>query len=250
VLNNDAAGVRAAEACSGVREGARAHGEPSTAAVSLGGHREALLAPRLCLYAPLCRNCEAVFIPKRKPEHAAVRSKATALVAPTSRATCAASPNRSSALDVAKITSSTSSGSTPAISSALEAALLPSSDIVSPGASRCRLRMPVRCAIHSSVVSTSSSRSTLVTRVGGAQEPTPTSRDLSLDLAALPLATTGLRQRDTQGHGPAFTWAARMHVGARSSGAHLLRNRCVCARASSTRSGTSTPPRRPAMKPR
>ena len=94
--------------------------------------------------APLCRNCEAVLIPKRKPEQAAVRSKATALVAPTSIATFAASPNRSSALEVAKMTRSTSSAATPAIARAPSAALPPSSDMVSPGASKCRLLMPVR----------------------------------------------------------------------------------------------------------
>jgi hypothetical protein len=37
----------------------------------------------------------------------------------------------------------------------------------------------------------------LVTRVGGAQEPTPTSFDLSLDISAF--ATTGLQQHSTVG---------------------------------------------------
>eukprot|EP00966_Prymnesium_polylepis_P204123 4728275-Prymnesium_polylepis.1 len=81
------------------------------------------------LYAPLCRNCDAVFTPKRKPEHAAVRSNATAFVAPISRATYGASPKRSSGLEVAWMIRSTSSAATPAISSALRAADADSSHI-------------------------------------------------------------------------------------------------------------------------
>ena len=88
--------------------------------------RESASAPMTIavLYAPLCRNCDAVLIPNKKPEHAAVRSKATAFVAPTLRATNAASPKRSSGDDVAMITRPTSNGSTPACSRASLAALL------------------------------------------------------------------------------------------------------------------------------
>ena len=175
----------------------------------------------------MCKNCEAVLTPKRKPEHAAVRSKATALWAPTSRATCGASPNRSSGLDVEKMTRSMSSAETPAISIARSAALAPRSESVSPGASRCRLLMPVRCAIHSSEVSTTASRSAFVTTVSGAHEPIPMSRDLSF---ALPSdATTGLRTRQARWCGRRtrlllnFSWAAALHAPA----AHPLRLRAL-----------------------
>ena len=112
-----------------------------------------------------------MFTAKRKPEHAAVMSYATARVAPTLFATYAASPNMSSGLDVATTTRSISSAPTPACSSARAAAVAAISLRPSPGASRWRLRMPVRCVIHSSDVSTSSSSMSFVTRVGGAHEP-------------------------------------------------------------------------------
>ena len=47
------------------------------------------------------------------------------------------------------------------------AASLPRSDVATPGSTMCRSRMPVRCRIHSSVVSTSFSRSALVSTRGG-----------------------------------------------------------------------------------
>mmetsp|Transcript_18855 Transcript_18855/g.55749 ORF Transcript_18855/g.55749 Transcript_18855/m.55749 type:complete len:317 (+) Transcript_18855:366-1316(+) len=131
------------------------------------------------LYAPVCRNCDAVVTPKRKPEHAAVRSKATAPVAPTSRATCAASPNRSSGLEVASTTSSTEAASTPLLSSAFCAARAASVERPSPGASRWRCRMPVRWEIQSSEVSTTDESCSLVTTVSGAAEPMPTRRERS-----------------------------------------------------------------------
>ena len=40
------------------------------------------------LAAPVCKNCPAVTVAKRKPEHAAVRSIAKAFLAPTALACC------------------------------------------------------------------------------------------------------------------------------------------------------------------
>ena len=83
-------------------------------------------------------NCEPVMRPSTKPEHAAVRSKATALVAPISEATAHAEPNKSSGEEVDSRTMSTSAAETPAISRArlAEAAACWVSD--SPGARTCR----------------------------------------------------------------------------------------------------------------
>eukprot|EP00962_Isochrysis_galbana_P056381 scaffold28323_cov112-Isochrysis_galbana.AAC.2 len=92
------------------------------------------------------------------------------------RATHAASPKRSSGLDVARITSSTSDASTPAFSSALIAAFEARSERPSPGLRRWRARIPVRLLIHSSDVSTICSSSSLLTRLSGAHEPIPISR--------------------------------------------------------------------------
>ena len=50
---------------------------------------------------------------------------------------------------------------------ATRAAAAPRSDVATPGSTIWRSRMPVRCRIHSSVVSTSFSRSALVSTRGG-----------------------------------------------------------------------------------
>ena len=60
-----------------------------------------------------------------------------------------------------------SAGVSPAFAIALIAASLPRSDVATPGSTMCRSRMPVRCRIHSSVVSTIFSRSALVSSRGG-----------------------------------------------------------------------------------
>lgn len=67
-------------------------------------------------YAP------AVMSPRTKPLHAAVRSMATALLAPKPACTVVALPNTSSGVDVHSKIMSTSSGATRAISSARRAA--------------------------------------------------------------------------------------------------------------------------------
>ena len=60
-----------------------------------------------------------------------------------------------------------SSGVSPAFAIAVIAASFPRSDVATPGSTMWRSRMPVRCRIHSSVVSTIFSRSALVSSRGG-----------------------------------------------------------------------------------
>mmetsp|Transcript_8822 Transcript_8822/g.12541 ORF Transcript_8822/g.12541 Transcript_8822/m.12541 type:complete len:220 (+) Transcript_8822:721-1380(+) len=141
----------------------------------------------------LLKNCPAVTLPNKKPEHAAVRSKATALVQSNAAAMDVASPKRSSAEDVATSTKSISDGSRPDISSADRAASVPSVRMVSisvsespssseeEGFSRSKVStwrwdMPVRVRIQSSEVSTTDSRSWFVIMVLGAADPIPMAR--------------------------------------------------------------------------
>ena len=60
-----------------------------------------------------------------------------------------------------------SAGVMPACAIAPSAASLAMSDVAIPSLTMCRSRMPVRCRIHSSLVSTSFSRSALVSTRGG-----------------------------------------------------------------------------------
>mmetsp|Transcript_55224 Transcript_55224/g.103528 ORF Transcript_55224/g.103528 Transcript_55224/m.103528 type:complete len:300 (+) Transcript_55224:383-1282(+) len=126
------------------------------------------------LYTPARTYCAAVVRAKTKPEQAAVRSNATALSAPIIVATCGPVPNKSSGVEVAWSRRSTSSGDISAASRALVAALAERDASVSSGPRTCRLLMPVRCEIHSSLVSTICARSSLETTVSGAAEPVPT----------------------------------------------------------------------------
>mmetsp|Transcript_31915 Transcript_31915/g.46965 ORF Transcript_31915/g.46965 Transcript_31915/m.46965 type:complete len:270 (+) Transcript_31915:674-1483(+) len=155
-------------------------------------HRLKASAPttKAFFIVPLSKNCPAVTVENKNPEHAAVKSNATALVAPTDAATDVASPNKSSGEDVATMTKSMSSGSTPDISSAPIAAPIandlivsgssPSSKVSSLCSKRRRSDMPVRVRIHSSSVSTIFSRSEFVTTVLGAALPIPMARQFSL----------------------------------------------------------------------
>mmetsp|Transcript_42095 Transcript_42095/g.91741 ORF Transcript_42095/g.91741 Transcript_42095/m.91741 type:complete len:254 (+) Transcript_42095:708-1469(+) len=122
---------------------------------------------------PLRKNCEAVTIAKTKPEQAAVMSKATAFFAPSWAAISVALPKRSSGVDVARMTSPMSSAGMLAFSRARLAASAEMDSRDSSGPSTWRRRMPVRCEIHSSLVSRMSVRSSLVTQVFGAQDPVP-----------------------------------------------------------------------------
>jgi hypothetical protein len=70
-------------------------------------------------------------------------------------------------------TMSRSSGSTPASASALRDASRPRSEFAVPGSAMRRSLIPVLAEIHSSFVSTSFSRSSLVRVLGGACIPTP-----------------------------------------------------------------------------
>jgi hypothetical protein len=85
-------------------------------------------------------------------------------------------PKASSGVDVASRTMPTSAAGTPAMSSAALAALAACSDRLSPLPMTCLRRMPVREAIHSSLVSTQRVRSSFDSTVAGTLLPTPTSR--------------------------------------------------------------------------
>merc|ERR1719163_1002157 len=114
-------------------------------------HRDMASAPttRAASYVPVSRNWDAVTNANKNPEHAAVMSNATAFLQPHWSATFAASPNKSSGVDVATMTSPTTAGSRPERSRAFCAADAAWSAMDSPGC-RTRLdRMPVRCEIHS-----------------------------------------------------------------------------------------------------
>mmetsp|Transcript_60393 Transcript_60393/g.95729 ORF Transcript_60393/g.95729 Transcript_60393/m.95729 type:complete len:257 (-) Transcript_60393:97-867(-) len=137
--------------------------------------RERPSAPitRTFLKAPERTYWAAVTKAKTKPEQAAVRSKATAFVAPIMEATCGPVPKRSSGVEVAWSTRSTSSTLNFASSSAFVAAFADKDANVSSSSMTCLRRMPVRWVIHSSVVSMTSERSSLETTISGATDPVP-----------------------------------------------------------------------------
>ena len=105
-------------------------------------------------------------------EHAAVRSKAKAFRQPNLWATDAASPYRSSGVDVAQITKPISRGSTFPVRKASDAAEVSSCRRLSWPTRTCRSEIPVRVWIQSSVVSTIYSRSLFVRIVLGVADPT------------------------------------------------------------------------------
>mmetsp|Transcript_63878 Transcript_63878/g.181419 ORF Transcript_63878/g.181419 Transcript_63878/m.181419 type:complete len:263 (-) Transcript_63878:232-1020(-) len=148
-------------------------------------HLESASAPttRTRRHMPVCRNCEAVTIPNMKPEHAAVRSKATALQAPILAATVVASPKRSSGDEVARSTMSTSLASHPASCNAASAAAAARWArpplLVSCSPKMCRVTTPVRMRTHSSGLSTTERRSAFVTWVVGTAQPMPRGTDKS-----------------------------------------------------------------------
>src|SRR6218665_613430 len=72
---------------------------------------------------------------------------------------------------VARKIASISAPVRPAAFSARSAARVAMSEVFSPSPAMWRLRMPVRCAIHSSVVSTSLARSLFVKNFSGRYEP-------------------------------------------------------------------------------
>mmetsp|Transcript_86977 Transcript_86977/g.186333 ORF Transcript_86977/g.186333 Transcript_86977/m.186333 type:complete len:231 (+) Transcript_86977:473-1165(+) len=143
-------------------------------------HLESASAPmtRARWYVPLCRNCEAVTRPKRNPAQAAVRSNATAFLAPILAATPQASPKRSSGEEVARMMRSISCARQPALRNAFCAALTarpttPPSSLSEVAVSTWREPIPQRALIHSSDLSTKSRRSVFVIRVSGTAQPMP-----------------------------------------------------------------------------
>ena len=81
-----------------------------------------------------------------------------------------------SGVAVARISSSTSSGATFASANARLPASTASPAMLSPGLTTCRSRIPVRARIQSSVVSTSRSKSLLVSTFSGRHTPSPAIR--------------------------------------------------------------------------
>ena len=101
--------------------------------------------------------------PYRKPEQAALTSKAMTAPAPSLPLMMQATEGqRESGVQVAAMTCVSSPAFMPASSRALSAALYPRSEAFSVAASRRRSLMPVRVVIHSSLVSTIFARSSLV----------------------------------------------------------------------------------------
>ena len=114
-------------------------------------------------------NWRAVSTPKRKPEQAAERSKQTALTAPIFVCTKQAVFGKNmSGVTVAQMMRSISAALMPAFSIAASEARAAISLVVISGPAIRRSRMPVRVWIHSSLVSTSFSRSALVITLSGA----------------------------------------------------------------------------------
>ena len=119
----------------------------------------------------------AMFMPYRKPLHAAARSKTAASPAPTASLMRAAVDGQIiSPLTLATMIMSSSSAFTPERSSAFSRASRPSEKTVSESLALWRARMPVRCAIHSSLVSTIFSSSLLVSTHAGTARPVPAIR--------------------------------------------------------------------------
>mmetsp|Transcript_5069 Transcript_5069/g.12165 ORF Transcript_5069/g.12165 Transcript_5069/m.12165 type:complete len:278 (-) Transcript_5069:195-1028(-) len=165
------------------------------------------------LVTPLLKYCDAVTSAKTKPEQAAVRSMAAAFFAPNLCAISVALPKRSSAVDVARIINSTSSGSMSAASMACFAAATEREVRLSPGPAMQRVRMPVRCVIHSSLVSTISDKSSLLTMASGTAFPVP----------AILIPATAPVSDARPGAARAVRTTAPVHWTAFRNGKHLLR---------------------------
>jgi hypothetical protein len=120
------------------------------------------------LKAPLRSSASAVDSAKTKPEQTACRSKAAPWTMPRPACTVTAVAGKVwSGVEVASTIRSMLEASTWALISAARAACSARSEVSSPAAAMWRSRMPVRCTIHSSVVSTERASSSLLrTRAG------------------------------------------------------------------------------------
>ena len=117
---------------------------------------------------PAAMNASAVLNAVRKPEQAALQSKAPALRAPSLSCTIvAAAGSRKSGVSVPHTIRSSSSGRTRAISSACWLARRAMSTVAWPSAAKRRAWMPVRWTIHSSEVSRNCSKWLLGTTRSG-----------------------------------------------------------------------------------
>jgi hypothetical protein len=106
--------------------------------------------------------------PWQKPAHAMLRSKAAESVHPSRVATSGPAAGIGFVtVHEATMTAPICSGAIPAAAIALPPAATDMSWIVSPGAAKCRVAMPDRVRIHSSVESMCSQISSLVTRRAG-----------------------------------------------------------------------------------
>mmetsp|Transcript_8354 Transcript_8354/g.20749 ORF Transcript_8354/g.20749 Transcript_8354/m.20749 type:complete len:305 (-) Transcript_8354:246-1160(-) len=125
------------------------------------------------LYSPPRMKCTPFTMPTTNPLHAAVTSNASAPFAPIAACTVQADPKMSSGEEVASSIRSKSSALMPAISNAFFDASAAKLVRLSSPLMTCRLPMPVRERIHSSFVSTSLLRSSLVRYCVGTAIPTP-----------------------------------------------------------------------------
>ena len=121
-----------------------------------------------CSTAPVATICQPTVNAYVNPEQAAPRSNPQARLAPIfGCSTQAVLGNIVSGVVVPTTMKPMSAGVRPASRIAPSAAGYARSDVATPASTMCRSRMPVRCRIHSSEVSTISSRSALVSSFGG-----------------------------------------------------------------------------------
>ena len=125
------------------------------------------------LYPPPLMKCIPLTNPTTNPEHAAVKSYANAPFAPIALCNKHADPNKSSGELVATMIKSISSGFTLAIFKAPREASAAKDVNVSSPEITCLFPIPVLVRIHSSLVSTSLARSSLVMNFFGNAFPTP-----------------------------------------------------------------------------
>src|SRR5262245_39571391 len=100
-------------------------------------------------------------------------------------------------VEVASTMRSMSSACSPAFCRAARAAASPSEAVVSSVAAIWRWRMPVRCTIHSSEVSTTPSKSVFFMMRRGSAEPIPRTTDQITPEPLLPELLRGIRRRDS-----------------------------------------------------
>ncbi len=156
---------------------------------------------------PAARAAPARATPYTNPEQPALRSRNAGSLGRSSPAAMWGAVPGTGCSDtlVAAMSTSTWAGGSWAAARAARAASTPIWAGGAPGSNRCRVWMPVRERIHSSLVSILSARSKLVTRLGGRKEPVPTTFTLSMPSTFRPGAgrsQPGRPRRSAAGHPP------------------------------------------------